>query len=297
MGRWACTDDLNNYFRKKDLLGGLTEMEQALVRQNLGIVLDNGSGFVETTYQGLLSKIEHNQLITGTRYLITDYQTIYQSNFVVQDQHQTWGLTTTPSPIMPLLVQAASSNLLDPRAIAVDHSEWIIEYNATKVTFEDGISNKGTITYLRDQNNNVACYDFKNIKFNRGARNYYTFSYIEDSTIKDASEIKDTHDNILSDGCWNNVFIGDTYYNIFHPDCEGNTFNAGCHDNIFHWRSVDNEFNEVVCYIQGSIYNITTKVGDTTLSTAISKTIHKSNDRTLVVYLDPITYALQYSTL
>jgi hypothetical protein len=25
MNRWACTDDLKNYFRIRDLLGGLTE--------------------------------------------------------------------------------------------------------------------------------------------------------------------------------------------------------------------------------------------------------------------------------
>jgi hypothetical protein len=28
MSRWACADDLNNYFRIKDLLGGLTEMQK-----------------------------------------------------------------------------------------------------------------------------------------------------------------------------------------------------------------------------------------------------------------------------
>jgi hypothetical protein len=26
MTRWACANDLNNYFRIKDLLGGLTDM-------------------------------------------------------------------------------------------------------------------------------------------------------------------------------------------------------------------------------------------------------------------------------
>ena len=77
-------------------------MEQALVRQNLGITLDNGSGYVETTYKGIISKIQNKQLITGTRYLITDYQTIYQSNNKVGEQYQTWGLDYEISPIMPL---------------------------------------------------------------------------------------------------------------------------------------------------------------------------------------------------
>lgn len=297
MGRWACTDDLNNYFKKKDLLGGLTPMEQALIRQNLGITLDTGSGYTETTYLGLFSKVQNNQLITGTRYLITDYQTIYPSNVLIGGKHQTWGDQIETSPIMPLLVQAASSSLLDPRVISIEHPEWTIEYDVTQKTLEDGVTNKGTIIYLRDQNNNAAFYDFKNVKFQKNLKNYYTFSYFEGGIIKDASEITDTHDNILGEGCWNNIFLGDTYYNIFHPDCQNNLFMNGCHNNIFHWKTVNNEFNEVVCYTSGSLYNIVIKDGDTTLSTAITKTIHKSNDVTLAVYFDPITYALQFSIL
>ena len=38
MNRWACLHDLNNYFKKKDLLGGLTEPEKQKVRQNIGVV-------------------------------------------------------------------------------------------------------------------------------------------------------------------------------------------------------------------------------------------------------------------
>jgi hypothetical protein len=38
--RWACIHDLNNYFKKKDLLGGLTEPEKAQLRSNIG-VFDN----------------------------------------------------------------------------------------------------------------------------------------------------------------------------------------------------------------------------------------------------------------
>ena len=42
-----------------------------------------------------------------------------------------------------------------------------------------------------------------------------------------------------------------------------------------------------------SIYNKTILEGDTTLSTAISKTVHKVNEATIVSFLDPITYAYQ----
>ena len=36
--RYACIHDLNNYFKKKDLLGGLTDLEQEQLRKNIGIL-------------------------------------------------------------------------------------------------------------------------------------------------------------------------------------------------------------------------------------------------------------------
>lgn len=45
--------------------------------------------------------------------------------------------------------------------------------------------------------------------------------------------------------------------------------------------------------MEGSIYNYTIPVGDTTLSTTITKNIHKVNDATIVSFLDPITYSHQ----
>jgi hypothetical protein len=48
-----------------------------------------------------------------------------------------------------------------------------------------------------------------------------------------------------------------------------------------------------VRFTSGSIYNKLFKVGDTTLSTTISKTIQKVNDVDLVSFLDPITYSYQ----
>jgi hypothetical protein len=42
--RFACTSDLNAYFKKKDLLGGLTSLEQAQLRANIGIIDYTGEG-------------------------------------------------------------------------------------------------------------------------------------------------------------------------------------------------------------------------------------------------------------
>ena len=52
-------------------------------------------------------------------------------------------------------------------------------------------------------------------------------------------------------------------------------------------------FNESVSYLTGSIYNKTIPIGNTTLSTSITKTVHKVNEVTIVSFLDPITYAYQ----
>lgn len=46
-------------------------------------------------------------------------------------------------------------------------SKWIIEYDVTCETLADGVKTKGKITYLKDNNNNSAYYNFKHIKFRR----------------------------------------------------------------------------------------------------------------------------------
>lgn len=310
--RWACLSDLNNYFKKKDLLSGLTELEQKQLRLNIGVTDYTGEGGqpapLEVTYAVLTDTITRNELITGARYLISDFQTIYTSNVTnTLGQKVTWGTTINPSPIWGLIVTAVSNNRLDPRVIINDTIGWVIEYDVTQETLEDGVNTKGKITYLRDNHFNSAYYDFKNIKFRRtstelnntnlniGAAygDFYTFSDITDGIITDSSELHNTKHNRLDQGCTNNIFLGDTYDNILEADCNGNTFLRGCHDTTLKWNSVNNMFNENVCYMNGSLYNKVFSIGDTSLSMTITKTIHKVNDTTIISFLDPITYAYQ----
>ena len=314
--RYACIHDLNNYFKIKDLLGGLTDLEQSQLRKNIGIVDYAGEGGqakpIDITYNSLCDSIVSKSLITGARYIITDFQTIYSSNVTNNaGQKITWGTTTSsnPSPIWKLIVTAVSNNRLDPRVLIdnINTKDWVIEYDVTKETLEDGISNKGKITYLRDNNYNSACYDFKNIKFRRTAEDldntnlnlgtaygdFYTFSDLTSGIITDSSELHNTKHNTLKQGCINNIFLGDTYDNILESDCKGNTFLRGCHDTTLRWNSVNNMFNENVCYMEGSLYNKVFPIGDTSLSMTITKTIHKVNDSTIISFLDPMTYAYQ----
>lgn len=297
MNRLACLSDLNNYFKKSDLLSGLTTLEKEQVRFNLGITDYIGEGGqtvpTEITYAALLSLINKSQLVTGARYIITDFRTIYSSNITNSSGFKiSWGLATNPSNVLRLIVTALTTNQLDPR-IVIQDKVWKVEYDVTQKTLEDGVTTMGQITYLEDEKGNSAYYDFKNKKFRRSDGDYYTFSDITNNIITDSTTLYNTKFNKLKQGCDNNVFLGDTYYNIIEEDCTGNTFMKGCHDTILGWSSVNNVFNENVCYMNGSLYNKTFATGNTSLSTSISKTIHKVNEATIISFLDPITYSYQ----
>lgn len=308
--RYACTSDLSQYFKKTDLLGGLTTLEQAQLRANIGIVDYTGEGGqdspIEMTYAQFYEKLRSQQLITGASYVITDFQTIYSSNVTNNaGQKVSWGLTNNPSPVWRLYIRALSKNEID-RRVTISGKTWKVEYDPTREVLPDGVQTKGKITFLVDDNGNVAYFDFKNIRY-RWTRtdlakaginvpndlDLYTFSNIEHGQVTDSSEFSNTKFNVINKDCFNNVFIGDTYYNIIEPECSNNIFAKGVHDTILKWNSVNNRFNEPVCYLTGSIYFKEFETGNTVLSTAISKTIHKVNDATIVSFLDPITYAYQ----
>ena len=276
--RTACIDDLKNYFKKSDLFAGLTELEQQEARKNLGIVDGaNQSKLIEITYAELYSMILNNLLTIGAVYKITDFQTMYLINNIVQS-----------SDIIPLIVIAITPNTLFQIAY-IENKNWIIHYSPTKTD----VHQKGTITWMQDENGNSAFYDFKNIKFQKDSILYYTFSELQNGIIVDSSTFGNTKYNILSQECTENVFLGDTYNNILLPGCQNNFFKKGCINSKIGYYSVNNIFEEAVRYTAGTLANKNFKVNDTTLSTTITKKIHKVNDADIVSFLDPITYAYQ----
>jgi hypothetical protein len=55
----------------------------------------------------LLAKITKSNLITGARYIITDFQTIYSSNVLDSNGKKiTWGKDVNPSSVYKLIVTA-----------------------------------------------------------------------------------------------------------------------------------------------------------------------------------------------
>lgn len=310
--RYACVSDLNNYFKKSDLLSGLTELEKNQLRTNIGILNYTGEGGQSTpvslNYTNLYDLVVRQTLVVGARYIITDFKSIYSSNVNNNlNQKISWGENVNPSQTYSLVVIANTNSTLDKRATILNHPNWVVEYDVMRETLQDGVTTKGKITYLKDDNNNSAYYDFKNIKFRRTRQqlsgtnlqitqeylDFFTFSDLINGQVIDTSELDTTKYNKFNEDCWNNVFIGDTYNNTIESGCQNNTFLRGCHDTTIKWNSVNNMFNENVCYTTGSIYNKTIGIGNTAFSTAITKTIQKVNDVTLVSFLDPITYAYQ----
>lgn len=305
--RYACLEDLNNYFKKRDLLGGLTELEKTKLRHNIGIPESiNENQVIYITYSMLYELLLRESLSPGTIYIITDFQSIYSSNVLNNlGQYISWGHINSenPSRILSIAVTAITPSIVNKRIVILrdDAKNWVVEYDITRETLEDGITTKGKITYLKDTNGNSAYYDFKNLKFRRTREelsnsnlqintflDFYTYSRIELGDVIENSSNNTVKNNTLGKGCINNIFIGDTYNNIFYEDCRLNTFLRGSHDCTFEWNSVNNLFNENVCYLRGSVYNKFTNIGDTLISSSITKTINKVNDLTLIVYIDPI---------
>lgn len=146
----------------------------------------------------------------------------------------------------------------------------------TAITFEedgDAIEDwgeetegKGVIYYMKDEYNNECHYDFKNIQFDREGTYYYTFSLIDDNSIKDYStqqnktykthnnKIKpyclsngicklpsnvfmslgnNCHSNTLGNNCYSNTFGNNCSSNMFGNNCYSNTFGNDCYSNIF----------------------------------------------------------------
>lgn len=152
----------------------------------------SGSGqLIETTYDNLKSLIASNSLDVGSRYRIIDYVTEYISPD-----------SSEKSAMHPfdIIVTATSANSLSPKAEAAIHegdeyfadcnlSRWELVYSVNSSTYK-----KGRIYKMKDEYDNEAPFDFKNImRLGEGigcpSDFFYTFSGID--AIPNPSNIYD----------------------------------------------------------------------------------------------------------
>lgn len=319
--RHVCLRDLNNYLKKNEYLSGYTPVEQDQIRKNIGAVgedelvnyLTNGK-CIELTYDELQNLIKNKKLGIGQVYLITDFQSIYSSNVQTSPGvYQTWGSTINPSKIFKIITLALTSDTLYNRVVIQsdqypNSTKWIVEYDYEQETLSDGEKTKGKITYLKDSNNNIAYYDFKNIKSRRTKNelqqlginikeeylDLYTFNT---QTFEEASESFNIYNNQFEHGSKDNVFIGnECYNNVFKYGFVNNTFVSSCHNNYFSFNTFNNNFKQKVIYLTGSFNNLNF-IDNTYTSLDIDKQISKVDEGYVISYLDPDTLTLQVHKL
>lgn len=113
----------------------------------------------EVTYEELSTLIQNNELIPGSLYRMTDYQTITDStnSQVSVEWHK-----------FDLIIRALSSNSISRNCSAISEyypkaSQWSIVYS-----MDNPIQgSKGIILEMIDENDNYAPYDFKSIKIKK----------------------------------------------------------------------------------------------------------------------------------
>lgn len=311
--RHVCFKDLENYFKIDDYFSNLTDSEIKLIQKNLNVpstddIKQQQTGIVEGSYLQIKELVDSNNLNVSCRYIVNDFQTIYISN-----TGEVWGQDKNPSRIYSVLLTPISSNTFSNRVSLLENDillKWEVLYDFTQEELKPGIFNKGKITYLKDQNNNSAYYDFKNVLFNVTLKsseiqgllqdvsiNMYTFSKINQLRCEDNSESSSVINNQFEQDCYENVFLGDTNNNHFYGGFKKNLFAKGCQYCKFEWNTTNNKFIEKISYSQGSIQNA--YVTGTSYDTYISKEFRMVNSLQgtepifIVTFIDGDTLATQ----
>ena len=237
-----------------------------------GTPTEISSYIVSVTYSNLKTLRDNGNLIPGTSYRITDYETRLGSSSTYQSAGNKFDI----------IVFAESANKLseDARAIrnANDNNyfanskleswqlKYCLDYDSNRFGSAFNNSNsRGVIYYMKDEFDNECYYDFKNIMFKPGEKTepgtvadvyYYTFSYAtgtNDATVNDhslsgycygnkigkyissnkISLSSNVFRNIASTSlCYNNVIGNGSSGNTFGNYCYRNTFGNYCSNNV-----------------------------------------------------------------
>ena len=307
--RHVCYKDLKNYIERDKYFSDFTKEEIELIQKNLGIVNNQDQSYNPTviigTYDEIYNQASISNLKIGYKYVIKDFRSIYSDedgnicgtdNFMPSKEY-TMFLTPSSTSTFDKRVQIVNGDLSMANPI-----NWIVEYDIRKKIFSNGTTNKGTITYLKDTNNNSAYYDFKNIKFkkrledlNKGATTYNedTYLYTFDNGGNDASNsiCKNNH---LEYGAYRNVFLGNTQNVTLSADCHDNIFFKNCENCNFDYGTYNNYFKDNVIRCSGSVHE---KELDSITSNNYPKRFDILEDREVMVYLDPHTQTYQLAQL
>ena len=142
------------------------------------------------TYAKLMDMIEKNKLSNKMYYVITDFQNPWEVSWeeeplYYEDQYTEIEGTQYISGIrnaMKLIIQATSSNTIDPIVQDPLNPKWIMHYDPYyQESFRNRevegqivhLSSKGKITYLKDEFGNEGNFNFRHFKFKRDNQWFY----------------------------------------------------------------------------------------------------------------------------
>ena len=298
--RHVCLKDLENYIKRDEYFSDFSDEEKAIIKKNLGITTSGEFSEYDPivhllTYDTVLQLKESEELKVGHVYVIQDFQTIYSDGSNCVMKGKTYWLFLHPT----------SNATFDPRVGIFcpedsnnNCSKWTVEYDIARNEVATGEYNKGTITYLKDQNNNEAFYDFKNIKFKKTLdelkdfpKTYTkdTYFYTFDNDGLDGSE-HGWKNNRLGKGAIRNIFLNDTENTSIESDCHDNVFAGGCINSRFGYGTFKNIFKDTVYNCIGVLNNA--KVGHETNGFNY-KRIDDFSDKYAITYLDKDTETFQ----
>ena len=195
-------------------------------------VIDEYMGF---DYEDLTAMRTDGKLIAGQKYLLTDYQTVYQ-----QDRGGTY--EDKISDVDPLILTAVSTNEFSQVAYSPSYPQDVIWYNFDNelspdnttvfYSFLDRINKdfKGIIIRRIDTQKNIDySYDWRTMKWLREGNEVLTFTDLNSAyNIVSGSNC---YDNVFGSGCFSNTLGSGCSHNTFGSVCFGNTFGNYCHNN------------------------------------------------------------------
>lgn len=179
---------------------------------------------IEVTYDELRQLISNSLLITNKKYIITDFQTIYdQPDFDGMGSPKTT-VDTLYGDIEPLIVTAISTTQLNEYAVSPEYVDNTIKYSFDEnITLVMSVDTKGSITYRKDRFNNIAYYDSRVILFKR----YLDIDTGLYSVIKDNGE-ESVNALTFGAGCYNINCDKNKFIETF--GLSNNIFAAGCYN-------------------------------------------------------------------
>lgn len=271
--------DLIPYLKRTDYLEGFTSTEQAFIRRNIGAIGEDRiaeevsralDSIDPISHYDLNSLVINKTLIPGKTYVISDFQTMYQSDIKnSQGKYVTFGKDIYPSKKYKIVARAltADSLMSNVSIISEDYNSlfWIVQYDITPKTLDDGQKTMGEIIYLQDENKNEASFDFKNKLTLFDNKFWHTFS--------------DINGNDNSSNCFSNDLCLASNI-VIVGNCKDNKLKGS---NIFIKYPIVN--------LQGEFNNV--KLNDF-IDTDTEKKIIKKDNKYYIDYLDIETLTHQF---